>query len=181
MSVIAVETDFNGKAFGNDFSGRTDLVVGPPNVVIDLKWSGEKYRQTELESGAAYQLASYSYLVGDQKRFTPTAFFIISSQVLLTTQPGIFKDAMVVPGATPQEVWKAFEQGYATRRKEIRSGLLQAPGELDERGNLRPKASELINGTLQLTPPCKFCSFGLLCGHGLEVHAVDDSSAKEGT
>lgn len=181
MHVIAVETSIEGKGFGSAFSGRTDLIVGPPEVVIDLKWSGEAYRRSELEAGAAYQLASYSHLIGKGKQFTPTAYFIISSQVLLTTQAGLFTNAIVVAGATPEEIWKAFELGYAKRREEIRSGLLLAPGERDEKGNLTPKNSELVDGTLRLKPPCHYCSYGLLCGHGLEVDAAVAPSTSEGT
>jgi len=179
MSVIAVETNYEGKAFGAAFGRRTDLVVGPPKVVIDLKWSGEPYRTTELEAGAAYQLASYSHLVGEARLFTPTAFFVIRTQNLLTTQAGLFKDAMVVAGSGPNEVWKAFEQSYAERRKELRLNLVLAPGERDEKGKLTPEKSGLVDGTLRLVPPCHFCEYGLLCGHGLKVDASIAAAAKE--
>jgi ATP-dependent helicase/nuclease subunit B len=180
MSVIAVETSYEGKAFGATFTGRTDLVVGPPKVVIDLKWSGERYRKTELEAGAAYQLASYSHLVGETRQFAPTAFFIISTQVLLTTHVGLFKDALVVAGAGPDEVWTAFEQSYEDRRRELRRGLVMAPGERDVNGKLTPEKSELFDGRLRLMPPCHYCEYGLLCGHGLEIDAAV-ASAKGGT
>jgi hypothetical protein len=180
MSVIAVETNIHGKAFGGEYSGRTDLIVGPPKIIIDLKWSGDSYRRSELEGGAAYQLASYSHLAGEGREFIPTAYFIISSQILLTTHVGLFKDAIVVPGATPEEIWRAFERSYAGRKKEIRFGLVLAPGERNEKGKLTPAKSELIDGSLQLVPPCCFCSYGLLCGHGLEVDPAV-ASAKEGT
>ena len=182
LGVVAVEKKYDGQAFGIDFNGRLDLVVGPPNGVIDLKWSGEKYRKDELQAGAAYQLASYSHLIRAGGGFPPVAYFIISTQRMLTTHPEFFSDVQALEGAGPDEIWKAFERSYRERQKELQSGLVVAPGDVDDAGELTPSESTLEDGKLLLTPPCRFCSFSLLCGHGLEVDAgVGSADAKPTT
>ena len=169
LGVVAVEQDYEGKAFGNAFLGRLDLRVGPPNGVIDLKWSGEKYRKSELEAGAAYQLASYSYLTRDGIQFPPVAYFIIRSQRMLTTHPAFFRDVPPLDGVAPDETWKAFERSYQLRLKELRSGLVLAPGDRDEKRELVLSESTLEDGKLVLVPPCRFCQFDALCGHAFKV------------
>jgi hypothetical protein len=180
LDVVAVEQTLTGKALGTRFEGRTDLHVGSPDVIIDLKWSGEKYRKTELENGAPYQLAAYSRLIGTKDRTPPVAFFIIRCQRMLTTQAGLFNGVTAVIGPPPDEVWKAFERSYKTRQDELGCGLILAPGDRDDRGELVPKESQLVNGTLSLTPPCKFCKYGLLCGHGLSDDTSAEPPVKEG-
>lgn len=172
LSLVDVEQDYTRRALGGEFEGRTDLVVGPPEVVIDLKWSGENYRRSELEAGAAYQLASYSFLVGTNGRWPPVAYFILRSQQMLTTHGGLFEHHEHLQGASPDATWKAFETCYHERRKELDSGLILATGEVDADGKRQPEKSQLADDCLLLTPPCQFCSFGLLCGHGLPTKSV---------
>jgi hypothetical protein len=145
------------------------LVVGPPSLIVDLKWGGEKYRQKELENGAAYQLAAYSRLVSPKGPMPPVAFFILQSQRMLTVHKGLFPNAKVVQGATVEETWRAFERSCSEREKEFAEGKVISPGKRDENGKLSPADSILQDGKLNLTPPCMFCHFGWLCGYALEA------------
>jgi hypothetical protein len=169
VKVVSVEQPYSVKAMDTTLEGRPDLVVGPPSLVVDLKWGGEKYRQTELENGAAYQLAAYSRLVSQKGSMGPVAFFILQSQRMLTVHKGLFPNSKVVQGATAEETWTAFELSYAQRRREFVDGKVVSPGSHDERGELSPAESALQDGILKLTPPCKFCHFGWLCGYAMEA------------
>jgi hypothetical protein len=169
VKVVSVEEPYSVKALDTTLQGRPDLVVGPPSLVVDLKWGGEKYRQAELENGAAYQLAAYSRLVPQKGPMPPVAFFILQSQRMLTVHKGLFPNAKLVRGATAEETWTAFELSYAERRRELAEGKVISPGERDGNGDLSPAESSLQDGKLSLTPPCKFCEFGWLCGYALEA------------
>lgn len=178
LGVVAVEKTVASKAFGTKFAGRPDVVVGPPNAIIDLKWDGEKYRKEELESGAAFQLAAYAHLIRADGYVPPVAFFIIRTQRMLTTSAGLFPDVMPVNGVGPDETWRAFERAYSGRRKEMADGIVLAPGEGGAEGDSSSGKSGLKDGKLLLPAPCHFCSFGLLCGHGIGGEPADES-AKE--
>ena len=54
---------------------------------MDLKLSGLRYRQEELEDGHALQIALYASLLGKRgKKLPPTGFFILEDGQLLTTE-----------------------------------------------------------------------------------------------
>lgn len=180
LGVVAIEKTFEGLALGTRFEGRTDLVVGPPNVVIDLKWDGEKYRKSELQNGAPYQLAAYSQLNRMEGYMPPVAFFIIRTQRMLTTHMGLFSGVTPLEGPPPGDVWNALERSYKARLDQLRGGQLLAPGDRDDHGQLDPAESRLVDGTLLLTPPCHYCPYGLLCGHGLKVDPSIEHPVKEG-
>ena len=169
VKVISVEQPFSVQALDTTLDGRPDLVVGPPTLIIDLKWGRAKDRQTELENGAAYQLAAYSRLLQQKGPMPPVAFFILQSQRMLTVHKGLFSNTKVIQGASVEETWTAFERSYAERMKELADGKVISPGRRDEKEKLTPAESYLQDGKLSLTPPCKFCQFGWLCGYALEA------------
>ena len=154
--------------------GPVDILVNNAGILlyeplIDLKWDGAKYRTAELEAGAAFQLAAYAKLIGNGGQFPAVAYFILRTQRMLTTAPALFPGVDRLDGPPPGDVWNALERSYAERRAELRSGVVVAPGDPDENGDLQPAQSVLEDGRLRLTPPCRYCRFDLLCGHGLGI------------
>lgn len=179
LGVLQVETPVRRDALETQMEGIPDLLAGPPVVVIDLKLSGERYRIEQLQSGAAYQLAAYAYLAQrglsgpatshwcPDDAFPPVAFFILRSQRMITTHRGLFPGVRPVEGPPPDQVWCALEKAYRQRRQQLVDGPINAPGERDEKGELRAADSGIVDDVLVLPPPCAFCDFGLLCGFGL--------------
>lgn len=167
LQVIAVEQACNATALGSTLEGRADLIVGPPEVVIDLKSGGEPYHRDELKNGAASQLACYARLRRVNGQFPAVAFYILSSQRMLATQR-IFPGVPAIAAASPQETWEGFERAYEGRWQEISLGTVTV-GEHDDEGNPLPEQSLMDEQGLRLTPPCRFCHYGLLCGNQSEA------------
>jgi ATP-dependent helicase/nuclease subunit B len=139
---------------------------GRSPAVVDLKWSGARYRRDELRAGTAHQLAAYAYLVREDAAdpFPPVAFFILRDQRLLTTDPRAFPGAERIDGADPGTTWRALERAYARRRAALDAGTLEAPANPDADGRVLPERSAIEDGTLVLPPPCVFCDLAALCG-----------------
>ena len=166
LNVVAVETDFEGIALGGVLRGRPDLVVGPPTTIIDLKHGGEKYRLAELEAGTALQLAAYSRIVSDESA-TPAphvAFYILQSQRLLALSPSPFSQAEAVHGPGAVETWDAVQSAHRERWTEIDCGTLIASGIAGDDGTEPLSEDAVIDGSLVLSPSCRFCTLGALCG-----------------
>jgi ATP-dependent helicase/nuclease subunit B len=165
--VVAIEEESSCAGLGSKLRGRPDLVIGPPEMIIDMKYSGARYRREELERGAAYQLAAYSRMRGEGGATLPAAYFIISRQKILTTDSIHFKTEYAVEGPPLQATWEAFEKAYEARFEELKAGRVCAPAVEEEDAGL-PENSEIAEGKLVLPPPCMFCDFGKLCGLSLE-------------
>ncbi len=164
-TVIAVETAIETEGLGTTLRGEPDLVLGEPAAVVDFKWSGATYRRGELEKGTAYQLASYSRLVGRGIAFPAVGYLTLADQRLLANDPEAFPGCVRVDGPGPAVTWAALEQAYAARQAELRAGVLLAPGNPDEDGVVVPSASSVEpDGELVLAAPCRWCSMSPLCG-----------------
>jgi hypothetical protein len=173
FEVHAVEEAFRGDALGGTLEGRMDLVLarGEERAVVDLKWSGLKYRRESLEHGAAHQLAMYSHLLRNGAGTLPAnAYFILRSQRLLTTDGTAFPGAQVVEGPSPEETWNGFAHSHAERWKALQEGNVVASGV--EPDPELPEHSTLMEGAMHLEPPCGFCSFAAICGRAFEGGAA---------
>jgi len=168
LSVVAVEEEREMEALGGILQGRPDLVAGPPPVIVDLKWHDGPYRGESLGGGAAWQLSCYAFLHHEGSRFPDVSYFLLDTQRMLTNRKGLFPAASVIEGATPRETWDGFEAAYGERRSQLDAGRVLATGERDRAGGREPASDSLEDGVLRLAPPCRFCAYGLLCGHGGE-------------
>jgi hypothetical protein len=164
VGVTASELRREGTAFGTVFAGTPDLVLGPPSRIVDMKWGGAAFRQRMLQQGTATQLASYAYLVGEGGVFPPVAYFIMESQRLLSTDPGLFPGAETVNGPAPEDTWRQLERAQASNWKTVSAGRIDARGLPGDDGTRPPSESRVTDGELELAPPCRFCAFGALCG-----------------
>jgi hypothetical protein len=162
--VIAVEKEKRIEDLGTEFEGRPDLVVGPDPTIIDLKSGSEGFHRESLEDGSAVQLASYSHLFEKDGHFPSAAYFILKTRRLFTTAKRPFPDANLVSGPDLADTWRALKQLYTMRWKEIEGHTVASRGQRGPKGEFVPSKSQLKNGELNLTPPCEFCGFELLCG-----------------
>lgn len=162
--VSAIEEPRRKKAFGVDFEGWPDLLL-EPTAVIDLKWSGRTYRNGQLLSGTALQLAAYAFLAsGKDKKLPPVGYFILKRQEMLALESGSIPGATTQPGPGIEDTWTAFKSGVRERQKELGKGLLVAGANPDADGVSCPETDVLEDGALSLNAGCRFCDFSALCG-----------------
>jgi len=170
LPVIGVEYPALKESSEIALKGRLDLLAGPPPAIIDLKWSSESYHRERLKAGTAAQLAAYSFIMKSSEAFPPVAYFIIRSQHLLA-QPGTplkNEHIQIIDGPAIADTWKAFFKTSLDRLSFAQKGEFEAlaiplPDDSDSTGVV--EKDELTDtGFIALAPPCKFCSFGYLCG-----------------
>lgn len=173
LEVCAVEEARQRSALGATLEGTPDLVVTDAQgrrAVIDLKWSGATYRRDSLKKGTAHQLAAYSFLLSESQggALPATAYFILSRQQLLSTDPVTFPGAVFVQGPNAAETWKALGTAHGTAWKQVQAGRLEAAGVVSEEVPEVAEKDEVVEGTLRLSPPCDFCEYEKLCGRAFE-------------
>ncbi|MCC6849658.1 MAG: PD-(D/E)XK nuclease family protein [Deltaproteobacteria bacterium] len=163
LGVRAVETAVERETGAGRLAGTPDLVVGPPTAVIDLKWSGARYRREQLAAGTAHQLAAYAHLVADDgaSSLPPVGYFIVRDQRLLTTDGAVFRDADRVEGPPIAVTWDAFVEAEGRVRAALADGVLTAP--LADPADKETPAA-IVDGVLTLPPPCRYCDLQTLCG-----------------
>ncbi len=135
--------------------------------MIDLKWSGARFRRAQLAAGTAHQLAAYAHLARDPSgAWPPVAFFILREQRLLTTDDTVFRDADRVDGpAIGSDVGGVRRRRMRRRRAALAAGMLEAPGLPRPTGRGASRRDDaIIDGVLVLAPPCGFCDLHTLCG-----------------
>lgn len=157
-----VETEVPGRmvASGLTIEGRLDVVWDRPAIVLDLKW-GKRRNAERLQSGTAMQLAAYAAMREVDGRRPETAYFVLQTQDVLAEPGGLLGPEADLQGQhASSQVWSAAVSSIQRRREELSTGHLEAPGAV---GDLDPSFSATA---LQLSPPCRYCSFGALCGRG---------------
>jgi hypothetical protein len=129
---VEMEKSVDGSFTGGPLVGSIDLLVTNDRgeeAVIDLKWSGVKYRRAELQENRALQLAIYAYLRRKQGRWPAQAFYMLSDGRLLAPEARFFPTAEVCapadPNASVASLWLAFEKTWKWRRQQLDQGLIE--------------------------------------------------------
>lgn len=168
-SPVGVEREVTGTFAGLPASGYVDLVVekGGVEAIVDLKLSGLRYRQEELENGQALQLALYASLLGKRGReLPPTGFFVLEDGRLLTTDGAAFPGATVVDGPGARETLDGAEQGFRYWQRVLAAGLVPSMQEgigweaaVTAVAGSPPEEDSLA----RRPPPCRYCDYQPLC------------------
>lgn len=120
--------------FGGELEGYIDLLLTDKDgreTVVDVKWSGYRYRETELRQNRSFQLAVYSYMrkTSAALSYWPyRANFIIDGQRMLSQENRVFPNAVIVPSESGEgigELWNRFESTYRWRRAQLDQGLVE--------------------------------------------------------
>lgn len=143
--------------------GRPDLVLDDPRIVLDVKWQRRDARVRALEEGTALQLATYAHLVDGPDASYGIGFLIAHSGELVVTGAHL-PGATRVDGLAVDAVWQAVVSAYQLRRHEVAQRKVLATGVVEHDEDSPPTKDVVADGRLQLAPPCKYCSYGILCG-----------------
>ncbi|MEI6226633.1 MAG: PD-(D/E)XK nuclease family protein, partial [Deltaproteobacteria bacterium] len=173
---VDAEREVEGTFAGQPAHGYVDLVVEKNGVeaLVDLKLSGLRYRQEELEEGRGLQLALYaSMLKKGGKGLPPSGFFILEDGQLITTEPQAFPGATVVEGPGPKATLEGSAEGFLFWRKVLAAGVLPVlhedlswEGPVTAAGGTPPDEDSLA----RREPPCRYCDYQAIC----EPPDVDD-------
>ena len=162
-TVKAVESPLEGGIDGIALSGRPDLVLGDPDIVLDMKWGRMGDRRRELESGGALQLAVYAALL---RRRVSIGYYITEKQSLLIRGPSGL-DGMKIDGPEPGEIWEAASTAIHERLEQFGEGLVEDTCALAA-GEELPKSSRLEEGRLVIAPNPERFALGWISGGTVE-------------
>jgi hypothetical protein len=148
--------------------GTPDLVVEGPHgtFIVDHKSGGDTDKRGLLAAGAALQLVEYAALVGQRGRPWPAfGYYQLRARRLMTTDARV-RGADVVPGPVAKDAWRPLERARARAWRALRDGVVVATGVADSADGVvgRP---EVVDGVLQIVPPCRSCPADVLCGRAL--------------
>jgi len=131
---VRVEHHDTVPLFGAELEGYIDLLLTDKDgreTVVDVKWSGYKYRESELRQNRSFQLAVYAYMrkTSAALSYWPNrANFIIDGQRMLSQENPVFPGAVVVPSESGEgiiELWNRFDSTYRWRRTQLDQGLVE--------------------------------------------------------
>lgn len=166
---VDAEREVKGTFAGLPASGFVDLVVEKDGVeaIVDLKLSGLRYRQEELEQGQALQLALYASLLRKRgELLPPTGFFILEDGQLLTTDRNAFPGATVVDGPGAHATLEGSQEGFRYWQKVLAAGLV-----LSMQEGIGWEAAVTVaagpppdeDSPARRPPPCRYCDYGRVC------------------
>ena len=166
---VDAEREVEGTFAGQPAHGFVDLVVEKDGgeALVDLKLSGLKYRQKDLEEGRALQPALYASMMrkGGQG-LPPSGFFVLEDGQLVTTEPQAFPGATVVEGPGPKATLEGSAEGFGFWRKVLATGVLPVlhdelswAGPVTAAAGAPPEEDSLA----RREPPCGYCDYKFIC------------------
>lgn len=170
LGVKAIEQEIRKGLPGRIVKGRPDLVVGDPLAVIDLKSGGDRDKVRALENGTAIQLVAYAQLVKEAGGPWPAiAYFQVRSRRLFTTSPELGGSQAIETFYGVEDVAVRLKRAGREADDEIAAGRASAPGVGQRLSQLR---SQIDGERIVVAAPCRFCSFGFLCGRAVDERAA---------
>ena len=170
LSVVATERSFS-RALDerSELRGVVDLELASADgrpAIVDLKWSNwDRYRRQEISESRPVQLATYARLLQERstRSFPPGAYFMIKQRRLLAVNAEPFPPEFRIEGADLADVWDAVVEVRDSTLREMASGRVVAKG-VEPDGTVGRDEGEVAEAPIHIDPPCRFCSFGRLCG-----------------
>ena len=136
-------------------------------AVVDLKLSGLKYRQSELEDGRYLQISLYASLLTKRgEALPPSGFFVMQEGQFLTADPQVFPGATVVDGPSASATLAGAEKRFAYWSKVLAKGVLpvlhnKLAWEVPVTAAAGPLPAE--DSPARRPSPCRFCNYQSIC------------------
>jgi hypothetical protein len=131
-TIAATEQALDGSFGSAQLKGYADLVLrrGEEYCILDLKWSGRRYRETLLRNEEDLQLVLYARMLGQDRGWPHTAFYIINKGVILARNNQAFKAAEAImpdtdAGEVNQRIWSRMIKTYNWRVAQIQNGQVE--------------------------------------------------------
>jgi len=133
---VAPELEANAPFKDNQLGGKIDLLLTDSkgrDIVLDVKWGGERYRGDALRENRHLQLAAYAYLRrGSQASWPQAAYFIIETGNVLAQamdqDSAVFPEAKIFPsetGGNIEDLWAGVSKTYDWRWEQLARGQVE--------------------------------------------------------
>ena len=138
----SVETRLTGTFCDKPVSGIVDLILkkGNERAIIDLKWSGKKYRMDLLNNKEDLQLALYYSLLNQSGSFENvyTAFYIIETGELISKNMRIANEgnsniSIEDPKVIYAEILSRMSRTFHWRKEQLSRGQIEIRNEQNSR------------------------------------------------
>ena len=130
---VETETHQTSNFIGGELNGYIDLLAtlgDGSEVIIDIKWGGQKYRRESLTDSNYLQLAIYAHFRfrGLNKSLPALSYFIISDSWMLNLGHTAFPKAENVTPKNEEnwgQFWQRFEASWHWRRNQLDKGQIE--------------------------------------------------------
>lgn len=162
--VVACEARFSAPFGDGHFTGDMDTVLKDLDgnlFIVDFKWNKfMKYRVEEITRGHHLQLFAYAWLQTVSTGQVPrVGYYMLRQRRLIHCGGDSTLDfGEFVPSAPHLEYWTRAESTYFHEIETLKSGIICASG-IPVAESPAKSADQLF-----LDPPCKFCTYGNICG-----------------
>jgi PD-(D/E)XK nuclease superfamily len=130
--VEATEMDLRGTFCGYEIRGKADLILrrGEERAVVDLKWSGAKYRLEKIKNGEDLQLVLYAKMVEPAEIWAHSAYFMLEDAKIIARNNHAFTRAMTASDTENHaekaaEIFEKMEKTFVWRMAQIERGQLE--------------------------------------------------------
>jgi hypothetical protein len=130
--VKAAELPLEGEFCDLAIRGRADLVLekAAELAVIDLKWSGTRYREEIIRNEEDLQLVLYSRLLAEDGQWAYTAYFVMEKALLIGRNKEAFRDLRAVApdissAQANERIWGKMQETYRWRQAQISQGRIE--------------------------------------------------------
>lgn len=130
ISKTETETRKEEKFIGGPLQGSIDILAETPDgktAIIDVKYSGLRYRRDEIQKSQYLQLATYDRLNGGSPYLS---YFIVREAQMLNLAHDFFKQGERVDpesGMSLNEYWNNIELMWTHRNTLLEKGIIEVP------------------------------------------------------
>ncbi len=172
--IAGIEVALEGQAFGKSMSGSIDCLAvrkDGSEAVIDFKFAGKKYHKM-IKEGRAVQLATYAQSRLQTSGLSPAVAYLVLSDSQFHTPSGSSLAAIetrsIIESDAIEKVWENFSRAIRAADRWL-LGAEPIPARPLQSADQWPEGVELVLndklGAEDVQETCRFCQFGLLCGH----------------
>ena len=175
IKTVDVESYGQCEFVGGELGGYIDMLLTDKTkreIVLDVKWSGAKYRTKDLRENTQIQLATYAFIrknITESTTWPPQAYYVIENAQILAQAKDTFPSAILCSsnnGETTKDLWSRVEETWKWRRNQMNQGMIEVTieGAEPEDASMPPE-----NGLILEDHYNNFNDFAILTGWGEDV------------